>query len=146
MLGLIILASIGCASNPSASQRQGAAAPLPGTEACIFTVNLYDWTVLGDSTLIVYAPLHRDAYLLKLFSPMIDLPFRQALGFEDVEHNGQLCKGDYVVARGEIPLRTPISSVRLLTPAEAKQLIAASKQPAPHSQPGAATQPDSAKQ
>ena len=122
--GAGVLSAVPPAALPSTS----APAPLPGTEACIFTVNLDDWTVLDDSTLIVYAPLRKDAYLVKLFEPIIDLPFRQSLGFEDVEHNGQLCKGDYVVARGEIPQRTPITALRALTSAQAKQLIAASKQ------------------
>jgi len=117
------LASLACASG-GAPTPQRSSAPLPGTEACIFTANLYDWTVLDDSTLIVYAPLHREPYLVKLFAPMFDLPFRQTLGFEDTEHNGELCKGDYVVMRGEIPQRMSILSVRALTPAQAKQLIA----------------------
>lgn len=136
-VSLLILASSGCAGG-GASSTHAPAAPLPGTESCIFTVNLNDWTVLDDSTLIVYAPLRKDAYLLKLFEPVVDLPFREALGFEDTEHNGQLCKGDYVVVRGDIPRRVPITSVRALTPEQAKQLIAGSKQSA--KQPGAARQ------
>jgi Family of unknown function (DUF6491) len=125
VVSLLSLASVGCAAGSASAPHP---APLPGTEACIFTANLFDWTVLDDSTLIVYAPLRREPYLVKLFAPMFDLPFRQTLGFEDTEHNGQLCKGDYVVARGEIPQRMTISSVRALTPAQAKQLIADSKQ------------------
>ena len=121
---LALLAAAGCATSTAPTTQ---APPLPGTEACIFTVNLFDWTVLDDSTLIVYAPQGRDPYLVKLFSPVFDLPFRQALGFEDIEHNGQLCKGDYVVARGDAPSRTIISSVRALTPEQAKQMIAAAK-------------------
>ncbi|HXR20792.1 MAG TPA: DUF6491 family protein [Steroidobacteraceae bacterium] len=125
-LAIAVLGAVGCAANKAPSSP--APAPLPGTEACVFSVNLDDWVVLDDSTLIVYAPLRKDAYLLKLFAPIIDLQFRQRLGFEDVEHNGQLCKGDYVVARGEIPQRMPITALRALTSAQAKQLIAASKQ------------------
>jgi hypothetical protein len=124
---LALLASVGCAATGTAS-KHAPPAPLPGTETCIFTVNLYDWTVLDDSTLIVYAPQRKDPYLVKLFAPIVDLQFRQALGFEDVEHNGQLCKDDYVVTRGDIPTRTPITAVRALTPEQAKQMIAASKQ------------------
>jgi len=105
------------------------APPLPGTEACIFTVELYDWTVLDDTTLIVYAPAHRDPYLIKLFAPVFDLSFHQALGFEGVEHNGQLCRGDYVIVRGELPQRMSISAVRQLTTQQAKELIAAARRP-----------------
>lgn len=132
-LVLLILAGIGCTAGGT-SARHAPPAPLPGTEACIFTVNLYDWTVLDDTTLIVYAPVHQDPYLVKLFAPVFDLSFHQTLGFEGVEHNGQLCKGDYVVVRGDVPQRMSISSIRSLTPGEAKQLIADSK---PRQAPGA---------
>lgn len=128
-LALAVLACAGCTAGGTSARQAPPAppAPLPGTEACIFTVNLYDWTVLDDTTLIVYAPLHKEPYLVKLFAPVFDLSFHQTLGFEGVEHNGQLCKGDYVLVRGELPQRMSISSIRSLTPAQAKQLIADSK-------------------
>jgi Family of unknown function (DUF6491) len=113
----------GCASNSSAAH--AAKVPLPGRNACIFTVELSDWVVLDDSTLIVYAPLHKQPYLLKLFAPITGLNFHESLGFEDTVHNGQLCKGDYVVAREEIPQRMPISALQRITPDEAKQLLSA---------------------
>jgi hypothetical protein len=123
----LILAFVGCAIN-GAGAPHAPPPPLPGTEACIFTVNLNDWTVIDNSTLIVYAPLRKDPYLVKLFEPIFDLQFRESIGFEDIEHNGQLCKDDYVVARGEVPQRTPIIAVRALRPEQAKQLIAAARQ------------------
>jgi hypothetical protein len=123
-----VLALAGCNAGGAAGTRP--APPLPGTEACIMTVELYDWTVLDDSSLIVYAPGQHQPYLIKLFTPVFDLPFHETLGFEGVEHNGQLCRGDYVIVRGEMPSRTAISAVRLLTPAQAKDLLAASKHPA----------------
>jgi hypothetical protein len=124
LLSPLILTLMSCATNEGGAPH----APLPGTEACIFTVNLNDWTVIDNSTLIVYAPLRKDPYLVKLFAPIFDLQFRESLGFEDIEHNGQLCKDDYVVARGDAPQRTPITAVRALTPDQAKQIIAAAKQ------------------
>ena len=126
LLSALVLLLAGCATN-GAGTPHVPPPPLPGTEACIFTVNLNDWTVIDNSTLIVYAPLRKDPYLVKLFAPIFDLQFRESLGFEDIEHNGQLCKDDYVVARGDSPLRTPITAVRALTPEQAKQMIAAAK-------------------
>jgi hypothetical protein len=126
LLSPLILAFAGCATNGAGAPRTPPP-PLPGTEACIFTVNLNDWTVIDNSTLIVYAPLRKDPYLVKLFEPIFDLQFRESLGFEDIEHNGQLCKDDYVVARGDSPRRTPIIAVRALTPDQARQIIAAAK-------------------
>src|SRR5579863_946989 len=126
-VAVAVLTASGCTAGGS-SATHAPPAPLPGTEACIFTVNLYDWTVLDDTTLIVYAPVHKEPYLVKLFAPVFDLSFHQTLGFEGVEHNGQLCKGDYVLVRGELPQRMSISSIRALTPDQAKQLISDSKQ------------------
>jgi len=126
LLSLLILTLLGCATN-GASAQHAPPALLPGTEACIFTVNLNDWTVVDNSTLIVYAPLRKDPYLVKLFEPIFDLQFRESIGFEDIEHNGQLCKDDYVVTRGDAPYRTPITAVRALTPDQATQIIAAAK-------------------
>jgi hypothetical protein len=123
----LIAAFMGCATNGAGTARVPPP-PLPGTEACIFTVNLNDWTVVDNSTLIVYAPMRKDPYLVKLFAPIFDLQFRESIGFEDIEHNGQLCRDDYVVARGDAPQRTPIIAVRALTPDQAKQIIAAAKQ------------------
>lgn len=122
-MSLAVLVAAGCASNGTPVNR--AKTSLPGKEACIFTVNLSDWVVLDDSTLIVYAPMHRDPYLVKLFAPVTGLDFHETLGFEDTEHNGQLCRGDYVVARGSAPQRMSISAVRALSPEQAKELRAA---------------------
>jgi hypothetical protein len=38
----------------------------------------------------VRAPLPKDVYLIKLFEPVIDLSFKQGLGFQDKEHSGQI--------------------------------------------------------
>jgi len=117
----------GCTTSSTLAGKSGA--PLPGTEACVFRVNLWDFTVLDDSTLIVYGVSRRDAYLVKLFAPITALTFRETIGFESLGASSQLCRGDYVIARGDIPERMPIDSLRAVTPAEAKQLIAASRNP-----------------
>ncbi len=117
----------GCTTSSTAAGKP--AAPLPGKEACIFRVNLWDFTVLDDSTLIVYGPSRHDAYLVKLFAPITALTFRQTIGFESLGTTTQLCRGDYVITRGDIPERMPIDSLRAISPAEVKQLIAASKNP-----------------
>ncbi len=121
----------GCAT--SAGGSHPAAAPLPGTDACVFMSEVSDWVVVDASTLIVYAPLHKDAYLLKLFEPIPELNFKQRVGFEDSDHDGRLCGngGDYLVVRDDIAQqRVPIVAFRKLTPAEAKQLLPAAKAPA----------------
>jgi hypothetical protein len=122
------LAAGGCAA--MRAQSAPAAAPLPGTDACVFIRDVYDWVVVDTTTLIVYAPMRTDPYLLKLFAPVFDLDFRQRVGFEDAEHNGQLCGNgtDYLVIRDETgPERVPIVAFRKITPDQAKQLLAAGR-------------------
>ena len=98
------LALAACATGRALPTR--AAAPLPGTDACVFISNVSDWTVIDPTTMIVYAPLRKDAYLLKLFAPVPELNFKQRVGFEDSDHNGQLCgNGDDLVVRDEISAR-----------------------------------------
>jgi hypothetical protein len=146
VLAVGALAAAGCAT-PRA-QAPHAVAPLPGTDACVFVRNVSDWTVVNDSTLIVFAPMRKDAYLVKLFEPIFDLDFRQRVGFEDADHDGQLCGNsvDYLVVREEsAPWRVPIVAVRKLTPDETKQLLPpprhpAAKPPPPPPPPPAAEQ------
>lgn len=118
-LSLSLLALGACAT----TKQPDPLANLPGTDSCIFSVEIQDWTVLDDSTLIVHAPLKKDAYLIKLFQPIIGLRFHESLGFVDGDHNGQICKiGDSLFVRGEERQSSPIAAVRLLTPDQEKQL------------------------
>lgn len=130
----LALALAACAAHPPAAR-----GPLPGKDACFWSSSLQDWTVLDDSTLIVHAPLAKDAYLIKLFAPIFGLSFHETLGFETGGGSpGQICgQTSYVLARntgGGIPDRQPIIAVRALTPAEAKTLLSAKGASAPHQQ------------
>jgi len=108
------------------------APPLPGKDACIFMSEVFDWVVIDPSTLIVYAPTRKEAYLLKLFEPEPELNFKERVGFEDSDHDGMLCGngGDYLVLRDDIaPRRVPIVAFRKLTSGEAGQLLPAPRAP-----------------
>jgi len=122
-LSVAAVAAAGCAASIAPPNQTRAS--LPGKAACIFTANLSDWVVLDESTLIVYAPTRKEAYLVKLFAPVTGLDFHQTLGFEDTAHNGELCGGDELIVRGSSPRRTGISAVRALSPQQAKDLRAA---------------------
>jgi hypothetical protein len=125
---LAALAAAACSTTTTGSHP--AAAPLPGTDACVFMSLVSDWVVVDASTLIVYAPLRKDAYLLKLFEPVPELNFKQRVGFEDSDHDGRLCGdgGDYLVVRDDsVPLRVPIVAFRKLTPEQARQLLPPAK-------------------
>jgi hypothetical protein len=144
-LGVLASMLAGCAT-PTPSPAQANLANLtrlenlPGKPACFWKSNFQgDWTVLNDSTLIVRAPLPKDAYVIKLFEPVFSLSFRQALAFEDKERVGQICNGgdDYLVVPDGQPSRVPIVAVRALTMAEQDQLLKAAGLPIPHSRTAA---------
>ena len=136
----------GCAAQPRTPP-----GPLPGQDACFWKANIFSWTVLDPSTLIVQAPGPRDAYLVKLFAPIPDLAFHEALGFEaGAGEPGRFCQyNGYVLAPGILPDRQPVTAVRALTPQETKDLLAAHGQGRTHQprkkeeskRPPAVTQP-----
>jgi hypothetical protein len=137
MLWLAVAGTTGC--TVSGSRAKGEGAPLPGAASCLWISNIRNWDVIDASTMIVYAPMAKDAYLVKLFQPIPDLSFHERIGFEDGNHNGQICSvGDDVFVRGPFPLRVPISAVRSLTIAEVSQLKGNGKSAAP-AQPAAGT-------
>lgn len=105
-----------------------AADELPGKAGCMFTVNVRGWQVLDEQTLIVEAPSTSQRYLVKLFAPSTGLQFQEVLGFEDGDHNQQLCgQGDYLRVGRPMPQTTPIAAVRLLSKEEAEALLAAKR-------------------
>ncbi|HEY3850937.1 MAG TPA: DUF6491 family protein, partial [Steroidobacteraceae bacterium] len=96
-VGALAAIAVGCATTAQSPQAKALdnltkVENLPGKGGCFWKSNFQgDWTVLNDSTLIVHAPLPKDAYVIKLFEPVFDLSFKQGLGFEDREHTGQIC-------------------------------------------------------
>jgi Family of unknown function (DUF6491) len=146
-VGALAAIAVGCATTtqpppPRASlDNLTKVANLPGKPTCFWKSSFQgDWTVLNDSTLIVHAPLPKDAYVIKLFEPVFNLSFKQGLGFEDSEHTDQICNNgdDYLVVPGWQPPQVPIVAVHALTMAEQDQLLQAAGKPVPH--PRSATQ------
>ena len=132
--------TIGCASGPQAVRPPSALDTLtrlenlPGKPGCFWKSDFQgDWTVLNDSTLIVHAPLGRDAYVIKLFLPVFSLGFKQALGFEDRTRTGRICNdGDaWLAVPDSQPPAVSILAVHALTPAEEDQLLLAAGKPLP---------------
>jgi hypothetical protein len=123
---VLVLGTSSCAVPGTPAKREGG--PLLGTASCLWISSIRNWDVIDQSTLIVYAPMPNDAYLVKLFQPIPDLIYHDQIGFEDGNHNGQICSlGDDLIVHGPFPLRVPISAVRILTLSEVRQLKAAAK-------------------
>jgi hypothetical protein len=139
----------GCATppqSPAAANLANLTKPenLPGKPACFWKSNFQgDWTVLNDSTLIVRAPLPKDAYVVKLFEPVFSLGFKQGLGFEDKEHVGQICNDgdDYLLVPGWQPPNVPIVAVHALTADEENHLLSAAGLPVPRAHTATQTSP-----
>ena len=113
---------------------------LPGTPGCFWLGNIYGWNVLNDSELIVNAPGPQDAYLVKLFEPVIGLnvQFHEQLGFQAVEHTGQICNDtrDYLLVPHYSPNQITIVAVRKLTMPEQAALLKAAGKPVARAQRG----------
>jgi Family of unknown function (DUF6491) len=151
-VALAILNVSGCASSPV----QNSSAPLVssapavntatmGTESCFWIGNVRHWDVIDPSTLIVYAPMPQEAFLVKLLQPIPDLRFHLTLGFQDTDHMGRICRvAGFVSVGGPFPWRSPVAAVRALSPAEVKQLKASGKAKGNVVAPPAATAPAAA--
>lgn len=129
----LAVVAVACASTHAGAPAAAATANLPGTPDCFWLRNVYDWTVLNNSELIVHVPLPQNAYLVKLFQPVFDLDFHQGLGFEDVERTGRICgpSRDYLLVPHYTPRRIPIVAVQRLSAPEQVQLLRAAKKPVP---------------
>jgi hypothetical protein len=102
--------------------------PTIGTESCFWIRDVRHWDVIDPSTLIVYAPMPREAYLVKLLQPIPDLRFHLTLGFQDTDRMGRVCRIDsFVSVGGPFPWQAPVAAVRELTPDEVKLVKAAAK-------------------
>ena len=122
-VGALAAIAVGCATTaqppPSRANLDNLtkAENLPGKPACFWKSSFQgDWTVLNDSTLIMHAPLPKDAYVIKLFEPVFDLSFKQGFGFEDREHTGQICNNgdDYLLVPAWQLLQVLIVAVHAL--------------------------------
>jgi hypothetical protein len=129
----LAVVAVACASTHAGGGAVAPTANLPGTPDCFWLRNVYDWTVLNNSELIVHVPLPQNAYLVKLFQPVFDLDFHLGLGFQDADRTGRICgpSSDYLLVPNYTPRRIPIVAVQRLTASEQVQLLRAAKKPVP---------------
>lgn len=84
-------------------------------DECVFFSTLYDWRVLDDTNLVLWAPGKRDAYRVELTMPLMGMRFADALAFIDGNEDHRLCSyGRDAVGtdRGGAPAK---SSIRTIT-------------------------------
>jgi len=148
---LAALAAIlaGCATPASASPARALLDKLtrlenlPGKPGCFWKSSFQgDWTVLNDSTLIVHAPMARDAYLIKLFESVPDLGFKESLAFEDRMGLGRICDdgNNFLLVPGwQLPI--PIAAVHALGAGEQDELLRAAGRQVPHRHAAASPAP-----
>ena len=106
---------------------------IPGEPGCFLSADvkegpLASWAWLDDWTLLIRTRATGNAYLIELSLPVVGLGFRPNLGFDDVEHSGKICSGDYFIVPGYAPERVKITAVRQLSPEQAANFFAAQRQ------------------
>ena len=125
-LALAVLGAAGCATK--SAQSKPVSTDSPGTDDCVWILTIRNWDIIDPSTLIVYAPTPKDAYLIKLFQPVTDLSSHEDLGFEAGNHDGQVCgRGGDMLVRASVRQQVAITAVHALTASEVKQLKATAK-------------------
>jgi hypothetical protein len=114
-----------CASQP-ASEAAGSAAdddtPV-GAQACFSRRQAQDFVVLDRSTLIVYAPTKRQAYLVQISPPATRMPFADALVFQS--RSNQICgrTGESLTLAADSMRRYAIMDVRRLPAPELDKIL-----------------------
>jgi Family of unknown function (DUF6491) len=128
-LVVLVLTSAGCATRSAAANKPAARSD----DACVFSSTLDDYQPIDDERLILWAPGHRQPYLLTLSFPSTDLKWGLRLGFEDRDRNGLICGfgPDAVIVPNGIPDRITIRSMEKITPEKAKELLAAARKKTP---------------
>lgn len=98
---------------------------------CMFSRTISSWQVLDNETLIIWAPTRKNPHVVKLWRPVFGLKSEFTLGFQDGNNDGQFCDygRDAIVVDGPAgPERYSIRSIRRVEEAEAKELLAASRE------------------
>jgi hypothetical protein len=84
------LAALLAGTSLAATERT--APQLPANDnACVFFRTLYDWQVLDDRHLLIWAPGEPDPYQVELATPLNGLRFAHTLAFVDRNADGRLC-------------------------------------------------------
>jgi hypothetical protein len=123
---LTVLGAAGCAA--TSAQSRPVSTALPGADDCVLILTIQNWDIIDPSTLIVYAPTPKDAYLIKLLQPAPDLSSHEDLGFEAGNHDGQVCgHGGDMLVRASVRQQVAITAVHALRTSEVKQLKATAK-------------------
>ncbi|MGE0115589.1 MAG: DUF6491 family protein [Steroidobacteraceae bacterium] len=98
------------------------------TRACMFASQPNTWTVLDDRQLVLWGPTQKDAYLVKLFSPLNDLRFSETVAFIDGDHNGMICgNGGDKIAVGSSTIPSLPSTITYMRKIDDAELLALSE-------------------
>ena len=121
---LLWIVCAGCAPQHAREQAQPVedeAPAAPRAARCFRVADVYNWRVIDDRQLIVYAPGRRDAWHLRLFATCTGLRFTEVLAFR-AAGTDRICgdPGDEIAWRGN---RCSIAAVRAVSPAEVKALL-----------------------
>lgn len=124
--GLLLAAALGGCAGQGASGdgMRKADAELAGQQACFYRRQVQDFRALDRTSLVVFAPTRRNAYLVQVSPPSNDLRFADALAFES--RSNQVCgrAGDALLLGAGTLRRYSVVDVRRLEPGQLDTVLA----------------------
>lgn len=121
---LLAAGLVACAGPSGTKQDSAAEAPVSaGQQACFYRRQVQDFQVLDRSSLVVFAPSRRNAYLVKISPPANDLRMADAIAFDS--RSNQICgrAGDGLQIGTSAPRRYFVADVRRLEPGQLDALL-----------------------
>lgn len=113
-----------CAGQDDRDSQPRATPELSGQQACFYRRQAQDFQVLDRTSLVVFAPNRRNAYLVQVSPPSNDLRFVDALAFES--RSNQVCgrAGDALLLGAGTQRRLSVVDVRRLEPGQLDTVLA----------------------
>lgn len=125
----LVLALGACAAQGDRSNDESASdAEITGQQACFYRRQAQDFQALDRSSLVVFAPTRRNAYLVQVSPPSNELRFADGIAFDS--RSNQVCgrAGDALLLGAGALRRYAVVDVRRLEPGQLDTVLASHRE------------------
>lgn len=126
LAGLLLAGALGACAGQRDSSNGGAEnqPAMTGQQACFYRRQVQDFHALDRSSLVVFAPTRRNAYLVQVSPPSSELRFADGLAFDS--RSNQVCgrAGDALLLGAGALRRYAVVDVRRLEPGQLDTVLA----------------------